>query len=363
MFSKLAEWLSELPVLNWVFFGNSLATYAVAVIVTLVTFIAIFLTKKLVLSSIHSLSKEKRNPLTNLLLNFLETINPLFYFIIAVYIGSRYLSLSPFISTVVTNVTIVVFYIYLGLGLQHAADSFIQLMVRQDGDKIEKKRFDQGTTSFIKQVAIGIIWGIVFLSALVSFEYDISTLLAGLGVASVVIGFALQSVLADIFAYFTINLDKPFKQGDFIIVGTDMGTVKQVGIKNTRIKTLSGQDLIMTNRELTDSRVNNYATMERRRVEFSLPLDPTTKPEKLEQATKIVEKIIRAKEIVTFNRAHLKDIGEYSLNLEIVYHVEVPSFEKYMDVNQQILLETLRKFEKNNIEPAFRNIELAPAKK
>ena len=190
---------------------------------------------------------------------------------------------------------------------------------------------------------------------------EITPLIAGLGVGGIAIALALQVILGDLFNAFVIYFDKPFKEGDFIIIGSDMGVVKDIGIKTTRIQALSGQELVMSNTDLTNSRINNYKKMEKRRVPFSFGVTYDTPAKKLEKIKIIVADIVKACDkkygtknaSINLDRVHFKSFGGSSLDYEVVYYVPTADYNKYMDIQEFINLELVKVFEKEKIEFAF----------
>jgi hypothetical protein len=165
--------------------------------------------------------------------------------------------------------------------------------------------------------------------------------------------FALQNILSDLFSSFSIYFDKPFVEGDFIIIGNDMGIVKKIGIKSTRIQTLQGQELVVSNKELTSTRINNYKKMSKRRAIFNFGVEYSTSKKKLEKIPTIVKKIINNIELASLDRAHFKSFGDSSLDFEVVYYVDSSDYAKYMDIQQEINLALVLAFEKEKINFAF----------
>ncbi|MFP4567511.1 MAG: mechanosensitive ion channel family protein [Candidatus Woesearchaeota archaeon] len=182
---------------------------------------------------------------------------------------------------------------------------------------------------------------------------NLLTIFAGLGLASVVIAFALQNVLSDLFASVAIYFDRPFGKGDFIITGTDMGTVQSIGIKSTRIKTLNGEELIVSNRELTDTRVRNFKNMEKRRVALNVGVQYDTPLDKLKKIPKIIEKIFEKINDAELSRAHFKSFMDSSLEFEAIYFIKSKEYQLYMDTQQYVNLEIIKIFRKEGIEFAF----------
>lgn len=215
------------------------------------------------------------------------------------------------------------------------------------------KNYDSSLSNII-QISINFtLWVIAFLFFISNIGFDITSLIAGFGVGGIIIAFALQNVLADIFAYFSIYIDRPFRVGDFIIMGEDMGTVRKIGIKNTKIDHLNGQQLSIPNRTLTESNVNNYTVMSRRRIKFVIGVVYETSYEKLQKGLEIIKEIVNNTENVTLDRAHFKQFNAYSLDYEIVYYVESKEYPVYMDLNQKIQLEIKKQFAKEKISIAF----------
>jgi small-conductance mechanosensitive channel len=227
--------------------------------------------------------------------------------------------------------------------------------------KLEGDSFDSSFFNLLQLSLSLLVWGIVIIFGLQNFGINVAALIGGLGITGIAVAFALQNVLEDIFASFSIYLDKPFKTGDFIIIGSDMGNVQKVGIATTRIKTLQGQELILNNTELVKSRVNNYAKMRRRRIETKIGLEYSTSSQKLQKIPKIIEKIIASIENCDFDRAHFKEFGDFSLIFEIIYFINDGDYRVYMDIRQQINFEIKEVFEKEKINMAFptQKIEIA----
>ena len=177
--------------------------------------------------------------------------------------------------------------------------------------------------------------------------------MAGLGIGGIAIAFALQNILSDIFASFSIYFDKPFKVDDFIIIGDDKGVVKKIGIKSTRIQTLQGEELVISNKELTESRVHNYKKMERRRIVFVFGVTYETPTEKVKKIPSIIKDIIEKTELADIDRVHFKEFADFSLNFEVVYYLKTSDYAEYMDTQQEINLAMKEHFEKEQIEFAY----------
>jgi small-conductance mechanosensitive channel len=197
------------------------------------------------------------------------------------------------------------------------------------------------------------IWVAAILFLLDNLGFEIATIIAGLGVGGVAIALASQGLLGDLFSYFIIYFDKPFSIGDFIIFDDKLGVVEKIGVKSTRIRALSGEQLIVSNSNLLNARVHNYKRMERRRVLFQIGVVYGTSSEKLEYIPGKIKEIIEGIEGTEFDRSHFFRYGAYSLDFETVYYINTNDYTEYMNVQQQINLAIYKDFEQQGIEFAY----------
>ncbi|MBU2221022.1 MAG: mechanosensitive ion channel family protein, partial [Candidatus Omnitrophica bacterium] len=198
-----------------------------------------------------------------------------------------------------------------------------------------------------------VIWGLAIVFFLDNLGFKITAVIAGLGIGGVAVALAAQAVLGDLFSYFAILFDRPFEIGDFIIIGDHLGTVENIGIKTTRIRSLSGEQLIFSNTDLTNSRVRNYKRMEKRRVVFKLGVTYQTTSKQVKAIPKIIENIIKNVGDTIFDRAHFLSYGDFALIFEIVYYVLGSDYNKYMDIQQEINFAIKEKFEAEHIDFAY----------
>jgi small-conductance mechanosensitive channel len=197
------------------------------------------------------------------------------------------------------------------------------------------------------------IWVLGFIFLLDNLGFEITAVIAGLGIGGIAIALAAQAILGDLFSYFVIFFDRPFEIGDFIVIGEFRGNIEHIGIKTTRVRSLSGEQLVFGNSDLTNSRIQNFKRMDRRRVVFKLGVTYQTPAEKIEEAIKIVEQIIIDHPDVTYDRGHFAAFGPFSLDLEFVYFVLSNDYNQYMDIQQDVNFEVLREFEKRGIDFAY----------
>ncbi len=198
-----------------------------------------------------------------------------------------------------------------------------------------------------------IVWFMGIVVFLDNLGYDVATILAGMGIGGIAIALASQAVLGDIFSYFVIFFDKPFEIGDFINVEGKTGTIEYIGIKTTRIRSLGGEQIIMSNKKLTDTPLHNFKRMEKRRVLFSVSVIYQTSSEQLKKIPMLIEDAVKSQELTEFDRAHLVSFGDFSINFEVVYFILSPEYMVFMDAQQQILQSIFEKFEKERIEFAY----------
>jgi small-conductance mechanosensitive channel len=206
-----------------------------------------------------------------------------------------------------------------------------------------------GVTHLMVAGLIGriLLWSVAVLLTLDNLGFNITTLMASLGIGGIAVALAVQNILGDVFSSVSIALDKPFVIGDFIIVDDYMGTVEYVGLKTTRLRSLGGEQIVVSNSELLKCRIRNYKRMQERRVvlEFGVAYDTT--PEQLRRIPQWVRNIVEeSSDLVRFDRAHFKACGESALQFEVVYYVLDPDFNKHMDIQQTIhfaLVERLRR--------------------
>jgi len=221
-----------------------------------------------------------------------------------------------------------------------------------------KRRFRDDAASATTLVVVGffakvVVWVIALLLVLENLGVDVTALVAGLGIGGIAVALALQNVLADLFGSVAIAVDRPFALGDFIVVGDLMGTVEHIGMKTTRLRSLSGEQLVFANNDLLKSRIRNYNRMSERRVVTSVGVRYETPPAQLEAIPGIVEEIVRGQEDVRFERVHFREFRDSALLFEIVYHVLQPGYAEYMDAQQAINLAIVKRFAAEKIGFAY----------
>lgn len=331
-------------VLSYQVIGNSLSAYIMAASVFVISFFALKILKRVVVKKLS-----RKTGIYKLLAKLIKSIGWFFYFFLPLYFSIQFLQLTPGLDKLVSYATLIIIAYY--------TVKIIQAILDYSTDKVVQKGKDEDTdysiAKLINKVVKMLVWIIAILIVLQNLGYNVTTLLAGMGIGGIAIAVALQNVLSDVFAAFSIYFDKPFQVGDFIIIGDDMGTVKNIGMKSTRIKTLQGQELIIPNKELTESRVQNYKRMEKRRVIFSFGVVYDTSATQLKKIPGMVKKILKGMEKVKVDRVHFAKFNDSSLDFEVVYFIKSSDYNFYMDTQEAVNLAIKRKFDKEGIEMAF----------
>jgi small-conductance mechanosensitive channel len=202
-------------------------------------------------------------------------------------------------------------------------------------------------------VARIVVWSILILVALDNFGVNITALLAGLGVGGVAVALALQNILGDLFASLSIALDKPFVVGDSLNIDAFTGTVERIGIKTTRLRSESGEQIILSNADILKSRVRNYGRMPEQRVLTTLRVTYATPGETLKGIPKMLEGIVRAQANARFERCHLKTLGESALQFELSYFAQQPKLNPLLDLQQTVNFSIIDEFQRLGIEFAY----------
>lgn len=259
----------------------------------------------------------------------------------AVHLGESVENILSFVFPILTAyllirlVTLIVVYMF-------------HLYVRKD-HAVQREAWIQAVMPVIQ----GIIWIIGLVILLENLGFEISTLVAGLGIAGVAVGLAGQAMLSDFFSYVAVLFDRPWEIGDFIITGDILGTVEHIGLKTTRLRSLSGELIIIANSDLTGARVRNYKRMQRRRVLFTVGVTYQTTSEQLKEIPQLMREIIEEQDRTEFDRSHFKQYGDSGLIIETVYFVLSPDYNIYMDVHHQVNVAIKERFEARGIEFAY----------
>jgi small-conductance mechanosensitive channel len=346
-----ADMFSGLPFMSETFWGNPLISYmqAAAVFIVVIAFLRAF--RYGLLRNLHGLAKKTDTEVDDFMVRLIKSAGWPLYIIGGLYMAMNFIAIPEGASDVI-------YYALLILAIFYVLRTLDRVMDFSLGKVVERRRkkgqeVDTGIIEIIKKIINIIAWVAAFLFVISSLGYDISGAIVGLGVGGIVIGFALQNVLGDLFASFSIYFDRPFQKGDFIIIGEDLGTVEKVGLRSTKIRHLKGQQLIVPNSELSRIRINNYGKMEKRRVVFSFGVTYQTPSKKIEKVNGIVRDIIKKVDLADLDRVHFREFGNSALMFEVVYYVSSSDYNRYMDIQQEINLELKKRLEEEKIDFAY----------
>lgn len=332
------------------FLGTTVESWLILLVVWAAITLAIYGIRRLAVWRMKKLAGRTKNVIDDIATALLQKTRLYFILALALYIAVAVAPLTERISEYIGRVAFVVLLIQVVAWGNQLISDWIR---RYKDRKLEEDAAAVTSMQAVGFVARLLLYAAVLLVALDNFGIDVTAFVAGLGIGGVAVALALQNILGDLFASLSIVLDKPFVVGDFLIINEYLGTVEQVGLKTTRIRSLSGEQIIFSNSDLLNSRIRNYKRMFERRVVFSFGVVYSTPVEKLEKISKMVREIIEAQDDVRFDRAHFKEYGNFSLNYEVVYYVLLADYNAYMDRQEAINLEIFRRFKAEDVEFAF----------
>lgn len=273
-----------------------------------------------------------------------------FLFILSVWFAARFLVLSPQLHGLIQKILVLAFLyqaaIWANFFIRYLVEDYAVRQLDGDADKAGTLKAASGLLKLV-------VWVALLLFALDNMGVNVTTLIAGLGIGGVAIGLASQKILSDLFSSITIILDKPFVQGDSINVGTDSGTIERIGLKTTRVRSVTGEEISFPNSDLLQSRVRNFRRMHERRVVLRFGVTYQTKVEQLRAIPTMVKEIVEANEKARFERAHFSVYGDSSLDFETIYWIRSPDYKVFMDVQQSVNLSLFEQFVAAGIEFAY----------
>jgi small-conductance mechanosensitive channel len=342
--------------MSWLTTEGPWRDWLIAIIIFLAAFAALKILKIFLLSRLKKLSEKTSTDIDDTLISILDGVSGPFYLVAAIYLAGLWAPLPELIS----RLLFVVFLVFLAYevvrALQKVTDyvvcRYLDSHAGEDGEEVgcdKNESVIKAATSIIK----ALLWILAALVVMGNLGINVTSLVAGIGIGGIAIALALQNILSDVFSSFSIYADKPFEVGDFIVIGTDKGVVEHIGIKSTRIRTPQGEQLIVSNKELTSARIQNFQKMEKRRVVMAIGVTYGTSEEKLANIPAMIKRIIDDEDKAEYDRCHFFNFGDSSLDYEIVFYVDSADYGVHMDVRQRINLAIYRSFVAEGIEFAF----------
>ena len=336
--------------LEKIFFGNSVQNWLIALCILIAALLVLSIARKIILKHLAALAKRSTTQIDDMLLAVLSRTKYFFLFIVSVYISFIFLVLPPNILRIWNRIFFIAVVIQISIWVGRGLNFVISLNVKK---RMADDAAIATTISVLGFISKFLLWSIALLLILDNLGFNITSLVAGLGIGGVAVALAVQNILGDLFASLSIVIDKPFVVGDFIVVDQLKGTVEHVGLKTTRLRSLGGEQLIFSNNDLLKSRIQNFKRMTERRVVFGFGVTYQTPSSKLLLINDIVREIVEKQEQVSFDRVHFKKFGDSALNYEVVYIVKDQDYNLYMNIQQAINLELFRRFQEEKIEFAY----------
>jgi small-conductance mechanosensitive channel len=332
-----------------VFFNNTTLTWLTALGIAVAVTLALELIKNLVVRHVGKIAARTETKLDDIAVAALESTKFLVLVILGLYAGTAVLDLPPSVRLVVTRTAVVT-------GLVQAAiwgNSMLRAWLTEYYQNRASDPARATSAAAVGFIARMVLWIVILLMILDNLGVNITALVASLGIGGIAVALAVQNILGDLFASLSIVLDKPFVIGDFIIVDKYLGSIEHVGLKTTRIRALTGEQLVFSNADLLKSRIQNMARMTRRRAVFTVGVTYDTPTDKLRAIPPILTEIVKSQEPVTFDRAHFSGLTGSAMNFEVVYWVETADYVRFMDIQQEIYLQLVDRFKELEIEFAF----------
>jgi small-conductance mechanosensitive channel len=342
---QTAEFLSQ------VYLGNSLQNWLLSLSAFLVTFTVLPLLRSLVMSQRKRIQSFEPPMGVELALVLIARTSKLFLWIVALYVGLRFLEMGPRVEKSANVVIVVVFWLQVALW-GTAAVNFALDRQRQRGAAAGDPAV-QGSLGILSFIARLAIFAVAALLALDNLGVNITALVAGLGVGGIAIALAVQTLLGDLLASLSITLDKPFIVGDWLRVDSVEGTVERIGVKSTRLRSLSGEQIVIANADLLKSRVHNLGRMPERRVLFTLGVVYETPRQKLELIPGLIETVVTATPHTRFQYCVFRNFGDSALQFEVVYFVALEAGAKYLEILNSVNYAIHAAFEREGIAFAY----------
>lgn len=339
-----------MDILNQTFMDNSLLQWLIAVVAMLATVLLLRFVQHLAGRGLATLAARTATQWDDVVAAIIAKTKLLFLVVVGIFVASVLLQLPDRIQSAVSSLFVITLLIQAGIwGLA----SIATVLETHRQHALEKNRAAVTTINLIGLIIKIVLWSMVALLILDNLGVNVTALVAGLGIGGIAVALALQNILGDLFASLSITFDKPFIIGDFLVVGEHIGSVEHVGLKTTRVRSLSGEQLVFSNSDLLNSRIRNFGRMFERRVAFSIGVTYETPREKLKRILEIISEVVAAQDKTRFDRSHFMKYGDYALMFETVYYVVSSDYNIYMDTQQSIYFAIHERFEQEGIEFAY----------
>jgi small-conductance mechanosensitive channel len=326
---------------------NEVWNFLAAGFTTLVLILLLPYIKTKFIDYTEKLAAKTSNTTDDLIVEIIKKISNFSLSLIGVFIGSKFLNLPTVVDRIANQAILIILAYEAAKVANRLLRYFLVRLARRNQES-------ENAILFLGKIANFGVWALAIVFLLQNFGIEVGSLIAGLGIGGIAVALAAQSVLGDVFSSFSIFFDKPFRVGDYIMVGNQRGTVKKVGIKTTRIESLTGEELIISNTDLTSSRIQNFKRMEKRRVSFTFGVEYSTPFEKVKKIPEIIREIVEPlQEKIELDRVHFAEFGDFSLKFEVVIWVLDSDYTVYMNYREKINLAMMEKFATEKIVFAY----------
>ena len=330
---------------------NSFADYIFAAIIAVVVFAVLSVIKIALVRILRRHGGDSTASRRGVLAATAARTSSTYIGLVSLLAGVSVLDVPPPLTLILHVLAGVGFFVQAGIWATALLKGLAERYAALHGDRDPEATTGVPLITMIARIAV---WSVVMLLILDNLGVDITTLIAGLGVGGIAIGLAAQNVLGDLFASMTIVMDKPFVRGDFIDLGNgQFGTVERIGLKTTRLRSLSGEEMIVANTALLTNRIHNYKRMWERRLVFQIGVTYQTPHDKLVKVPELIREAVESQKRTRLDRCHFSGYGDSALLFETVWYVSSPDYRVYMDVQQAIYLAIHKAFEVEGIDFAY----------
>jgi small-conductance mechanosensitive channel len=330
-------------------FGNSIADWVHAGVAAVAVWTVLWILRWLVASRYRRFAATNQPTPIRLLAHLIGNTRQMLFLGFALIAADECLTLPAKLQHVVSNAALILILLQMGIWAGRALRFYLELKEQERG----ADRNFAGSLDIINFVARLLIWSLLCLVALDNLGVNITALLAGLGVGGVAVALALQNILGDLFASLSIALDKPFAVGDNLTIDSFVGVVEHIGIKTTRLRSETGEQIILSNADLIKSRVRNFGRAAEQRALATIRVRYDTPSDKIQKVPKLLERIVREQPNTRFERCHLKTLGEYDLQFELSYFVRQPKLYPLLDLQQAVNFRIIEEFRQQDIGFAY----------
>jgi small-conductance mechanosensitive channel len=335
--------------MDFVILDNPSTTWAIALGVALAVTLGLYALKAVLVRRLGQWAARTETRADDIAVAALDATHFVILVVLGLYAGATVLRLAPGVDLFLKRTAITAGLIQAAIWGDSALRGWL-VQYRDSRNEDPGRATSAAAIGFISRIAL---WAVLALMVLDNLGFNITTLVASLGIGGIAVALAVQNVLGDLFASLSIVLDKPFVIGDVINVNGVVGTVEYVGLKTTRVRSIGGEQIIFSNADLLKSRIHNLKRMESRRVAFTVGVTYDTPEPQLRVVPGLLAAIVKAQPQVSFDRAHFTGLGPSSLNFEVVYIVNTPDHAVHMDVQQEIYFQLVKAFAEQGIEFAF----------